>query len=62
LARTEALDRTAIAALLEKYDVTLLGPPLTARLNIANKSAIRVSSRPLLRPWVERNCGEDAAA
>jgi hypothetical protein len=23
-------DRTAIAALFEKYDMTLLGPPLTA--------------------------------
>jgi hypothetical protein len=30
LSRTETPDRTAIAALFEKYDMTLLGPPLTA--------------------------------
>jgi quercetin dioxygenase-like cupin family protein len=30
MSRSETPDRTAIAALFEKYDMTLLGPPLTA--------------------------------
>ena len=30
MSRSDTPDRTAIAALFEKYDMTLLGPPLTA--------------------------------
>ncbi len=30
LSRSEAPDRAAIAALFEKYEMTLLGPPLSA--------------------------------